>query len=103
MKLAGVAAIAFALLLQTEPASAAACSEADIRVMQKEGLSKSAIDRICTSAPVKPPAAAATGTKGGSNRCQTIVTACFIAQAAPAGAACWCASPGGPVAGRVQP
>ena len=100
MKLAGVAAIAFALLLQTEPASAAACSEADIRVMQKEGLNKSAIDRICTAAPSKPSAAAG---KGVSNRCQTIITTCFIGQSAPVGAACWCASPNGPVAGRVQP
>jgi hypothetical protein len=94
---------AAAALLQPAPASAAACSEADIRVMKKEGLSRSAIDRICTSAPAKSSAGIGSGTKSGSNRCQTIVTTCFIAQAAPAGTACWCASPSGPVTGKVQP
>ena len=34
-------------------------------------------------------------------RCLTPAGACFVQGAAPPGAACWCATPYGPVAGRV--
>jgi hypothetical protein len=36
-----------------------------------------------------------------SNRCLTPYFWCYLPGYAPVGAACWCASPNGPVAGRV--
>lgn len=36
-----------------------------------------------------------------SNRCLTPYFWCYIPQYGPAGTPCWCASPNGPVAGRL--
>ena len=37
-----------------------------------------------------------------SNRCVTPVVYCYLAQYAPVGTACWCATPNGPVGGTIR-
>ena len=98
--------------LMPASAGAATCSAADKRDMRNEGMSRTAIERICSSsaaddeddddAPAaRRPARRAAG-PAVSSRCVTPVLACFMGVTGPVGTPCWCATPFGPANGMVQ-
>ncbi len=47
------------------------------------------------------PAALAQPKPANSNMCVTPVVTCYLTVSAPPGTACWCATPTGPVSGKV--